>query len=223
MADYLAEAYNIPRPTVLYNVFPLSLAEGLLRPQQREPHAKLRLHWVSQTLGSDRGLQDVFEACAGLADQVEIHLRGRASEQRKEEQMALAQRWRVAACVKFHPLIDHDELIRSMAEYDVGLALERPQNRNYSMTVTNKVFSCMLAGLAIAATETPGQREVLNQAPGAGFLYPAGDAKSLRTTLEIWIRDREKLRQAQEAAWDAARARFCWEIEQVGLVRLLGV
>lgn len=221
MADHLAKTYNIPRPSVLYNVFPLSLAEGLLRPRQRKPHAKLRLHWVSQTLGPDRGLQDVFEACAGLADQVEIHLRGRASEQEKKEQMALAQRWGVAECVKFHPLIDHDELISSMADYDVGLALERPRNRNYSLTVTNKVFSYMLAGLAITATETPGQREVMDQAPGAGLLYPAGDAKSLRRTLEIWIADREKLRQAQEAAWDLARAGFCWEIEQKKFLELL--
>jgi glycosyltransferase involved in cell wall biosynthesis len=221
MADNLARTHDIPRPTVLYNVFPLSLAEGVPRPRQRKPHAKLRLHWVSQTLGPDRGLQDVFEACAGLADQVEIHLRGRASEQEKKEQMALAQRWGVAPCVKFHPLIDHDELIRSMAEYDVGLALERPQNRNYSLTVTNKIFSYMLAGLAVAATETPGQREVMNQAPGAGLLYPAGDAKSLRRTLEIWIGDREKLRQAQEAAWDLTRARFCWEVEQKKFLELL--
>jgi glycosyltransferase involved in cell wall biosynthesis len=99
----------------------------------------------------------------------------------------------------------------------------RPQNRNYSQTLTNRVFSYMLAGLAIAGTDIPGQREALNQAPGNGFLYLAGDTKSLRSALEIWISDREKLRQSQEVAWDAARARFCWEIEQAGLVRLPGV
>jgi glycosyltransferase involved in cell wall biosynthesis len=222
MADHLANAYNIRRPVVLYNVFPLSMAEGMLAPGQRDPHAKLRLHWVSQTMGPDRGLQDVFEACSGLADQVEIHLRGRASEQEKKEQWALAERWGVAGCLTFHPVIDHDDLIRSMAQYDVGLALERPLNRNYALTVTNKVFSYMLAGLAVAATDTPGQREAMEQAPGAGFLYPAGDAKSLRTALEIWIRDREKLRQAQQTAWSTARTRFCWEIEQAKLVQLLG-
>jgi len=223
MADHLGNTYNIPRPVVLYNVFPLSLAEGMLPPRQRDPHAKLRLHWVSQTIGPDRGLQDVFEACSGLDDQIEIHLRGRASEQEKKEQRALAERWGVAACLRFHPVIDHDDLIRSMAEYDVGLALERPQNLNYSLTGTNKIFSYMLAGLAVAATATPGQREAMEQAPGAGFLYPAGDAKSLRAALEIWIRERETLRQAQEAAWSTARTRFCWEIEQAKLIRLLGV
>jgi len=219
MADYLASTYDIPPPLVLYNVFPLSLAEGIAPPAQRKPHPKLRLHWVSQTIGPDRGLQDAFEACAGLADQIEIHLRGRVSEQHKSELTAVAERWGVLECVTFHPVIDRDELFRSMAEYDVGLALERPQNRNYNLTVTNKIFGYMLAGLAVAATDTPGQREVINQAPGSGFLYPAGDAKALRALLEIWLRDREVLRRAQCASWEAARARFCWDIEQANLLQ----
>ena len=221
MAGHLANTYNIPRPVVLYNVFPLSLAGAVVPPTQRELHPKLRLYWISQTIGPDRGLQDVFEACAGLADQIEIHLRGRISEAHRAVLLGEAERWGVASSIHFHPRIDPDELICSMAEYDIGLALERPQNRNYSLTVTNKVFSYMLAGLAIVATDTPGQREVMSQAANAGFLYPAGDAKSLRDALEVWIRDLEKLRRAQQAAWDAARARFCWEIEQKKFLALL--
>lgn len=221
MAEHLAGAYRIPRPIVLYNVFPLSLAEGVAPPAQRKPHPKLRLYWVSQTIGPDRGIQDAFQACAGLADQIEIHLRGRVSEQHKRELTASAERWGVSECIHFHPAIDRDEFFRSMAEYDVGLALERPQNRNYNLTVTNKIFSYMLVGLAVAATDTPGQREVMEHAPGAGFLYQAGDTKCLRAALESWIRDREKLRQAQQAAWDAARSRFCWDIEQHKFLELL--
>lgn len=221
MADHLAKSYNIPPPVVLYNVFPLSLVDGIVPPAQRERHPKLRLHWVSQTIGPDRGLQDAFEACAGLAGQVEIHLRGQVSEHHRREMTALAERWGVARCVNFHPVVDRDELFRAMAEYDVGLALERPQNRNYGLTVTNKIFSYMLAGLALAATDIPGQREVMDQAPGAGFLYPAGDAKCLQVIFENWIKNREPLRQAQQAAWDAVRARFCWDLEQRKFLDLL--
>jgi glycosyltransferase involved in cell wall biosynthesis len=221
MAEHLANTYNIPRPVVLYNAFPLSLTEGIVAPTQRAPHPKLRLHWVSQTIGPDRGLQDVFEACAGLADQVEIHLRGRLLDAHQAILLREAQRWGVAARLYFHPRIDPDQLIASMAEYDVGLALERPQNRNYSLTVTNKVFSYLIAGLAIVATDIPGQREILSQAPAAGSLYPAGDARSLRAVLEVWIGDREKLLRAQQASWGAGRAAFSWEMEQRKLLALI--
>ena len=221
MADYLVKTYGLAEPLLLYNVFPLSLAQGMAPPTSRPAHPRLRLHWFSQTIGLDRGLQDVFAACSGLSDVVEIHLRGRVSEEHKAALLGAAERCGVASCLHFHPRVDHDELIRSMAEYDVGLALERVQHRNYSLTVTNKVFAYMLAGLAIVATDTPGQREVLSQAPEAGALYPTEVVSRLRETLEIWIKDREKLRRAQLASWEGARSRFCWDIEQKKFLEML--
>ncbi|HWY53243.1 MAG TPA: glycosyltransferase [Terriglobales bacterium] len=221
MAENLANAYSIPRPVVLYNVFPLSLVEGIVPPAQRRAHSKLRLYWVSQTIGPDRGIQDAFQACAGLTDHIEIHLRGRLSEPHKRELIASAEQWGVAGCINLHPVIHRDELFRSMAEYDVGLALERPQNRNHGLTASNKIFSYLLVGLAVAATDTPGQHEVMEHSPGAGFLYTSGDTKCLRAALECWIGDREQLWQAQQAAWDVARSRFCWDIEQKTFLELL--
>jgi glycosyltransferase involved in cell wall biosynthesis len=222
MAAHLVRAYAIACPVVLYNVFPVSLAQGLMPPLARPSHSPLRLHWVSQTLGVDRGLQDIFEASARLKEEVELHLRGHASEGQKATILKLAERCGVAGIVKLHPLIEHDEVIKSMGAYDVGLALERPNNRNYGRTITNKVFSYMLAGLAIAATDTPGQREILDQVPTAGFLYPAGNSTVLAEKLRNWINNPGLLLTAKQAAWDAARSKFCWDVEERKFLQLLG-
>lgn len=221
MADHLVETNGIREPVVLYNVFPLSLADGLVEPALRPVHPRLRLHWIGQTIGPDRGLQEVFAACSGFGEQVEIHLRGAISDAHKEILLMEANRCGINSSVYFHSRVDHPEIIRKIAEYDVGLALERPPHQNYALTVTNKVFTYMLAGLAILATDTPGQREVMEQIPGAGILYPAEDAASLRTILGTWIRDPVNLRNAQQAAWDAARSRFCWDVEQRKFLTLL--
>jgi glycosyltransferase involved in cell wall biosynthesis len=221
MAAYLERTYGI-FSTVLYNVFPLSLAEGLIRPQCRQPYSPLRLHWVSQTLAIDRGLQDILEASATVGKEIELHLRGQLSDERKSVILNFAERCGIATLIHFHPLIGHDELVKSMAQYDVGLALERPNHQNYSRTVTNKIFSYLLAGLAIAVTDTPGQREVLDQVPAAGFLYPAGDSAILAKRLGDWINNPASLLTAKQAAWDAARSKFCWDIEQLKFLRLLG-
>jgi glycosyltransferase involved in cell wall biosynthesis len=109
-----------------------------------------------------------------------------------------------------------------MGQYDVGLALERPDHQNYSRTVTNKVFSYLLAGLAVAATDTPGQREVLDQVPTAGFLYPAGNSTVLAEKLGNWINNPALLFTAKQAAWDAARSKFCWDVEETKFLQLLG-
>jgi glycosyltransferase involved in cell wall biosynthesis len=222
MAAHLIRAYATASPVVLYNVFPVSLAQGLMPPLARSSHSPLRLHWVSQTLGIERGLQDILEACAKLREKFELHLRGHASEERKAVVLNFAERCGVEKSIRFYPLIEHDEVVRSMGQYDVGLALERPNQGNQSITVSNKLFSYMLAGLAIAATDTPGQREILDQVPTAGFLYPAGNSTVLAEKLGNWINNPGLLLTAKQAAWDAARSKFCWDVEERKFLQLLG-
>ena len=211
MAEQLAHDHHLYPPVVLYNVFPLELAQGMLPPAERPPASVLRLHWFGQTIGPGRGLEDAVAALAHLSDGVELHLRGNPSEGYREklENLASTARQRLF----FHPALDHDEVIRAMGLFDVGLALERPEHGNYSRTVTNKLFSYLLAGLAVAATDTPGQREVMSQIPKAGFLYRAGDSRALAARLLHWVRDRQSLSVGQQASWNAARARFCWDRE----------
>ena len=80
--------------------------------------------------------------------------------------------------------------------------------------MTNKLFSYLLAGLAVAASDAPGQQRLMAEVPAAGFLYPAGNAGALAESLRRWLRDRQALRATQQAAWDSARARFCWDRER---------
>jgi len=210
IADRLQRDYDIKPPVVLYNVFPLYLAKDMLSPAER-PSEVVRLHWFSQTIGPGRGIEEAIEACGMLGEGVELHLRGNPSAGYDAAILALASQRRVN--LKLHPQIDHDDLIKAMDQFDVGLALERSEHTNYALTVTNKIGSYLLAGLAIAATDTAGQREILEQIPAAGFLYPSGKPKLLAEGLRRWIQDRKTLKAAQQAAWDAAQRRFCWDIE----------
>jgi glycosyltransferase involved in cell wall biosynthesis len=221
MAAHLMSTYAIASPEVLYNVFPISSSEGLMSPLARPAHSRLRLHWVGQTLSMERGLHDILEACARLGDSVELHLRGHASEARKSAILEYAEKCGVTKSIKFHSLVEPDEVIKLMEQYDVGLALERPDHQNYSRTVTNKIFSYLLAGLAIAATDTPGQREVLDEAPTAGFLYPAGNPTVLAEMLGHWIESPSLLSGAKQAAWDIARSKFCWDVTESRFLQLL--
>jgi glycosyltransferase involved in cell wall biosynthesis len=221
IAAQLQREYNIPAPTVLYNVFPLRLASELAPPRERPAAPRLRLHWVGQTIGPDKGIEDAFEAVALLGEDAELHIRGRLAHGHGSFIRDLQRRYRVN--VKLYPLAHHDNLIHTLGEFDVGLALERPWDGMYSVTVTNKFFLYLLAGLSVAATDTVGQREVLEQIPGAGFLYPAGKADLLADNLSRWAVNRGALLAAQQAAWNAARNRFCWEIEQAKFLQMLGI
>jgi glycosyltransferase involved in cell wall biosynthesis len=112
-------------------------------------------------------------------------------------------------------------LVAEAAQHDIGLALEQPVTENRARCVTNKLFTYMLAGLPIVATDTPGQREILEQAPGAGVLYPAGQPAVLADRIRQLLADPVELGRMKTAAWTAADRRFNWEYESQSLVSYL--
>ena len=188
-------------------------------PEQRPAAAALRLHWSGQTIGPGKGLEEAVEAAGQAGGGVELFVRGTPVAGFGESLARMARERNLP--LTFLPHLHHDDLLGAMDQFDVGLALERAAHPNYSITVTNKFFSYMLAGLALAATDTPGQREVFDQAPAAGFMYASGRPELLAAQLRRWRDDRVSLRVAQAAAWRAARDRFCWDVEEPKFVALL--
>ena len=221
IAQRLTEQHAVIPPIVLYNVFPMRLAKGMVEPLLRPQNKKLRFHWFSQTIGEGRGLEEAIKALSLLTEQSELNLRGRVAEKYQEALTTLAMGLGNKVELLFRPCISPDVIIQAMEDFDVGLALERPTNNNGARTMSNKLGSYMLAGLAIAASDTPGQREVMNQAPQAGFLYKAGKPEELATKLQAWCDDRVLLRRVKQAAWEIGRNRFCWDIEKEKLLSVL--
>ena len=98
---------------------------------------------------------------------------------------------------------------------------ETPLIRNKDLTVSNKILYYLLAGLAVVASETAGQREVAMQAPGCVFLYPSGDAPALAARLNRLLESPDALKQAKSAALAAAERRFCWERQEKSLLETI--
>jgi hypothetical protein len=107
-----------------------------------------------------------------------------------------------------------DEMVRLAADFDLGLALEPGHTPNNAAAVSNKLFTYLMAGLAVVVSRTPGQTWLLDRVPAAGWTYHPGSALELSTLLGVLAADRSRLRSARVAAWEAAGARFCWEVEQ---------
>lgn len=213
MAQAIAAHYRATPPTVVYNVFPQMKLE---QPQARA-HRTLRLHWFSQTIGPGRGLELLFEALPYLTQPVDVHLRGICSPANQTwlaHQMPLG--W--ATHVHIHPTVPNGELPARIAENDIGLALEQTDPPSRNLTVTNKLFQYLQAGLAVIATDTAGQREVFQQAPAIGHLVAAGDAQALAAAIDDLICNPARLQAAKAAARQAAQSRFSWELEEKTLL-----
>jgi glycosyltransferase involved in cell wall biosynthesis len=93
----------------------------------------------------------------------------------------------------------------------VGLGLEPGFSLNNWLALSNKLFTYMLAGLAVVFTDTPGQRPLALDLGEGALLYRVGDVEALARGLKRWDDDRELLARAKAAAWAAARRRWHWE------------
>jgi glycosyltransferase involved in cell wall biosynthesis len=217
-AEWFAERFHTPIPIVIYNCHPWSDRSRLDSAMRDRTGGDLSLYWYSQTVSLDRGLQDAIHA-AGLAGvPLQLHIRGAVTDAIQRELQAFAAAKGGGVRLHFHPLVSPSELLSRAVEHDVGLALEVPHSINRSLTVSNKLFLYMTAALAIAATDTAGQREVMADAPGSGILYQSGDVTTLAAQLRAWSQEPSRLAAAKQAALRAAERRWSLEREMERLV-----
>ena len=232
MADALVEAYGCRRPTVIRNVFPREDREALDgkwkdRPGMakwiprndpraaRPKEAPVSIHWFSQTIGPGRGLETLFQALDGLEGNWEVHLRGNLKGYEKWlEQVCPAS---VRKKVKVHKLVENDELISRISEHDIGFCGEPKSPPNKNLTISNKLFHYLQAGLAILASDTEGQQEAAAEASEAVFMYSHKKPESLLSLIKSFLQKKEKIQNARSKAWEAG-LRACWENEKKRLL-----
>lgn len=173
----------------------------------------LSLYWYSQVVGLDRGIQDAIKAASLLPVPPQLHLRGDIDGGAREALTQMARECGVTEALHFHEPVPPTELLSRACEHDVGLALELATPLNKALTASNKIFLYLMAGLAIAATDTRGQRSIVGAAPEVGALYAIGDAGALAGHLRRWQSDARGLASAKSAALDLARSRWNSEAE----------
>jgi glycosyltransferase involved in cell wall biosynthesis len=214
----IAEAYeslcHIPKPTVVLNVFPLR--DRPTRFRSMAPEAPVRLYWFSQTIGPDRGLEDAVRAMGQLRDlPIELHLRGRWHPGYESSLRQLAAETGVLQTqIISHAPEAADDMVRLAAEFDIGLALEPPLSENNNILLSNKIFVYLLAGAAVLATRTQGQRRLLPELQCAAQSSEPGDPIALAAVLRRWVEDRHALNRARDAAWQLGETRFNWDREK---------
>jgi glycosyltransferase involved in cell wall biosynthesis len=108
-----------------------------------------------------------------------------------------------------------------IARHDIGLALELAEIPSRDLTITNKILQYLNAGLAVLATATQGQREVLAGAPDAGSFIALDDPAALAGQLDDFIADPVRLARRQAEARRLAETHYCWEHESPRLVALV--
>lgn len=189
MADVLARVYGIKRPLPVYNVSP---RVDQLAPKHVEGFT---LYWRNSSINlNQRGLGDGLAALSLLPSDATLHVQGRLSPEDAEQLEQRIGELGIEGRVLVHPPYQPHEAISMAAPYLVGLCPEQSGCRNHDLTVSNKMFDYMMAGLVVVASDLPGLRNIVERS-GGGLLYQSGNAQDMATKLLTLYEDRKLLAQ----------------------------
>lgn len=144
----------------ILNYFP---SNEFVAPEKGTATAKISLVWFSQNVNKGRGLELILPYIKKYADRVDLHLIGAVNPSFQQEFMTGISN------IIYHGSLPQIELNERLAEFDIGLALEVPVDRNRELVLTNKILSYMQAGLYVVATNTEAQVNYLSAYPNHGI------------------------------------------------------
>ncbi|MGY4537048.1 glycosyltransferase involved in cell wall biosynthesis [Mucilaginibacter sp. UYNi724] len=202
-------------PSVIYNSF--SPNTSVCVPKKQDV---LHLYWLSQTIGEGRGLEFFIHCMAQSTTKFKLSLRGNVSESYKN---SLSRRLSPKDQIVFLPLLKNQEILADTGRYHIGLALEPDNPPNKDLTVSNKLFHYMAAGLPVIASYTQGHAEIATQCPDFIFLYKQNQAVELTGILnQVGSKlQTNELSSLKSKILHFYTSKFSWPGEAIKLVNLI--
>ncbi|MGZ6494072.1 MAG: glycosyltransferase [Actinomycetota bacterium] len=210
LADELVDRYGIERPLVVMNI---PEKRPLIDPS-RSPLAAVRaegrlLVVYSGGISANRGLEALAQASA-RAHGWELVLLGWGPLRAELETLF--------PNVTFLDPVPVESLIEAVAGADVGVIPYVPVGLNNALSLPNKLFEYIHAGLAVAASDLVELRRFVD-GRGVGLLFAPGDAASIAEVLDRFAADPTFLAEVRARARSAA-SDFSWDQEKQKLTGL---
>jgi glycosyltransferase involved in cell wall biosynthesis len=211
IAQVYRERYDVTTTPIL-NVFPLSLAPSA--PPKSPNGDVLSVYWFSQTIGPDRGLEPVIEAMGKIKGRARLSIRGSDFLGYSAHLKTLANEAGIADAISFLPSAPPNQMALLAAQHDVGLASELSTPPNRAISLTNKVFTYLLAGVPVLLSDTTAQRGLASELGQAARVVDLTAPDAIVDALSSWVQDPRALAAAKCAAWRLGQTKFNWDNEK---------
>lgn len=194
-----------------------SIPDRIALPPTAPPHWPLRLLYHGAVL-PHRGIELAFEALAVTTVAHRLTIRGNGPAAYLDRLKAQAGRLGLGERVTFVPAVPADQVMPAAASgSDVGLFTPPLDTEQRSLSLPNKLFEYIGAGLAVIVTPGDDLREIVTR-HGVGVVTDDEGVGALVTALDGLTPERVA---AYKQAARIAGAELCWEIEQERLAAIL--
>lgn len=210
-ADYFAAKYNIPKPLVVTNC---------AKRQRLHEHENVKSSYFEVLnhgqFYEGRGYDIMVEAAAiSRNTQIKYVLRGFG---RMEPELRSFVDEKGLTNVTFAPPVKTTELIPAARTSHVGLAITVPINLNFKLSVSNKIFEYVSAGLPVIMSDIPEHR-YLNDKYNFGIILKENTAECLRDAV-MTMYENEELYREYSANAERLSEELNWETEFAKLLAI---
>ncbi len=227
--DFYNKLYqNLPKIIPVLNVFEEIKKQEKKDYKDRKNINNLSLYWFSQTIGKERGIEQVIQALNMLnRDDIELHLRGEVNQETKKYFLDLAKMQNIKQNIFFHELVSNQELALRTTEHDIGLALETGFSINNELAISNKIFQYINSSLSIIASKTQGQSSLLNKNKEIGLLIDIQNIKEFAQKIEILANSKQNpqennlLEIQKKASKNLSKTKYNWNMEGQKFIKII--
>jgi hypothetical protein len=210
-AEHLQRQYGLARPVIpLHNSPSISERGSLRRPEQLA--GRPSIYWFGQTLGPHSLALELIKANRRAGSPFRIALRGRPLPGYVDQLHAAAGQ-NGTPSFEILPYADPTTMVAEAAAHDVLFASQPSEQLFHQLAIGNKLFTGLLAGCAILASDTIAHRRLARGMGASLQLVNHRKDGDLPKRLIMLANDRERLLAMRQAAWDLGTARFNWEME----------
>jgi glycosyltransferase involved in cell wall biosynthesis len=219
-ADRIAEIHQLnSRPLVLHNCMSLAERSGLAPPEARPFADTLHLYWFGQTIGPHACAEVILRALPHLSHPALLTLRGANPQQRYIADLReLAASLGICNALQIEPGAPPADMVRLASDHHVCFGTQPSPQLFHQFAIGNKVFTGIMAGCAVALTDTVAHRELLAQKSGWAFTFGNNDSTLLATELNRLLANPGQLAAERQRAWDLGTTTFNWENERGRLI-----
>lgn len=199
-----------PEIQVITNV-PIRLSSVDEIPAKRLDKFPVHVTYIGM-LGKNRGIEEVIEAGSLLDPQmVRIDIRGFG--QMKSELRTLAEQKKATNIVDFLDPVPQNQILLTLeGTADIGLVLTKPTSLNHQLTVSNKIFDYINAGMPVIMSNVEEHKR-LNQQFEFGVLVDSVDATHIAEAINALIHNPELYCKLAQNAKKAAE-KLNWDNEE---------
>lgn len=215
MARVLALWYNLPRPVAVHNgIDPVEhTASSVLRTMRGE-NRRCIIH-TGTISNRERCLTELVEALALLPDDISLIFLGEGESE--QAVITLAERLNCQNRLRIIPPVAPELVAATIQQADISVSLSRPTTYNVRVTLPNKLFEAVAAGLPIVATDTFALRRIM-QHYDLGILCAPDNPQSIAVAIQNALHP--EAQQYYRANVRTAQAMLNWQTESEKLCTL---